>query len=236
MGTLNLINAIASGDAIAIENAFNSVMAEKVSDKIDEMRNDIAQSMFTQEDFQSITEEDFQWITEEEYLQLTEEEQEECLTEEQLDELVGKGSIGAIAKTHHDAAYGDKVKRSSDRTNFHAVQADRAQHIASKIDTRAKYGKDAQHYHEYGYRSKAAKGSYARLSPDAKKKVAKTLGKEYTGKDKSPDIGTKGKTTIKNPRTQAQNYDDAVHRTKTRAGMGWDPLPQDTKTTKGKRD
>jgi hypothetical protein len=46
MSTLNLINAIASGDAIEIENAFNSVMAEKVSSRIEDMRVDVAQNMF----------------------------------------------------------------------------------------------------------------------------------------------------------------------------------------------
>ena len=46
MSTLNLINAIASGDAIEIENSFNSVMAEKISSRIEDMRFDVAQNMF----------------------------------------------------------------------------------------------------------------------------------------------------------------------------------------------
>lgn len=47
MSTLDLINAIANGDAVATEQAFNSAMAEKVSGHLDAMRADIAQSMFT---------------------------------------------------------------------------------------------------------------------------------------------------------------------------------------------
>ena len=46
MSTLNLINAIASGDAIEIEISFNSVMAEKISSRIEDMRVDVAQNMF----------------------------------------------------------------------------------------------------------------------------------------------------------------------------------------------
>jgi hypothetical protein len=44
--TLELINAISNGDAIEIENAFNSAMADKISSKIDDMRVSIAQAMF----------------------------------------------------------------------------------------------------------------------------------------------------------------------------------------------
>ena len=50
MSTLDLINAIANGDAVATEQAFNSAMAEKVSAQLETMRSDIAKSMFnTQE-------------------------------------------------------------------------------------------------------------------------------------------------------------------------------------------
>jgi hypothetical protein len=44
--TLELINAIASGDAVATENAFNASMAEKISAKLDDMRINVAHRMF----------------------------------------------------------------------------------------------------------------------------------------------------------------------------------------------
>lgn len=44
--TLELINAIASGDATQTESAFGSAMAEKISAKLDDMRVQIAQNMF----------------------------------------------------------------------------------------------------------------------------------------------------------------------------------------------
>lgn len=44
--TLELINAISSGNAVEIEDAFNSAMAEKVASKLDDMRVNIAHAMF----------------------------------------------------------------------------------------------------------------------------------------------------------------------------------------------
>lgn len=47
MSTRDLINAIAAGEAIEIENAFNSTMAEKISARIDDLRIDVAQNLFS---------------------------------------------------------------------------------------------------------------------------------------------------------------------------------------------
>lgn len=44
--TLNLINAIQAGDAVELESAFNAAMAEKVAERLDTMRADVAQNMF----------------------------------------------------------------------------------------------------------------------------------------------------------------------------------------------
>lgn len=46
--TLELINAVATGDAVATETAFNSAMAEKLSSMIDDKRIEVAQNMFRQ--------------------------------------------------------------------------------------------------------------------------------------------------------------------------------------------
>ena len=46
----NLVNAIKSKDAIGIETAFQAAMAENISARLDDMRQDVAQRMFkTQE-------------------------------------------------------------------------------------------------------------------------------------------------------------------------------------------
>ena len=221
--TQNLIQAMVDGNALETEKAFGAAMAEKLAVKLDDMRTGIAQSMFNQEQQETFVEEDFQWITEEEYLQLTEEEQEEYLTEEQLDELMGKGSLATIKKAHDDASSG----RASPVQKFHSTQSARASHIMSKQSTREKHGKDAQHYHQYGYQSKNAKAQYAKLGKAGKAKVASNLGKDYSGKDTSPHIQTKGKTTISNPDKESQKKELAQKRTDTRKKFGLPQLDQD---------
>lgn len=51
--TLELINAISQGDAVATETAFNAAMAEKISARLDDMRINVAKSMFAPEEVQT---------------------------------------------------------------------------------------------------------------------------------------------------------------------------------------
>ncbi len=51
-GVNDLINAIASGDSIAIETAFNTEMATRISERLDDMRVDVARNMFATESVQ----------------------------------------------------------------------------------------------------------------------------------------------------------------------------------------
>ena len=44
--TTDLINAMVSGNAIDTESAFNAAMAEKLSGKLDTLRQTVAQNMF----------------------------------------------------------------------------------------------------------------------------------------------------------------------------------------------
>ena len=45
-GVQNLISAIDSGDATAIDAAFNAEMATRISSKLEDMRVSVAQNMF----------------------------------------------------------------------------------------------------------------------------------------------------------------------------------------------
>lgn len=49
MSTMDLINAIASKDATSIESAFNATMADKISVRLDTMRQDVAHNMFKEQ-------------------------------------------------------------------------------------------------------------------------------------------------------------------------------------------
>lgn len=49
----NLITAIASGNALDTENAFNAAMAEKISSRLDDMRVSVAQNLFKEKEVQA---------------------------------------------------------------------------------------------------------------------------------------------------------------------------------------
>jgi hypothetical protein len=49
----NLIGAIGSGSAVNTETAFNDVMADKISNRLDGMRSELAQSMFKEKEVEA---------------------------------------------------------------------------------------------------------------------------------------------------------------------------------------
>lgn len=83
-----LVDAIKTGDAIATENAFADAMAEKLSSKIEDLRVNIAQSMFVQPEAQ-VQEELV--ISEDEWDALSEEEKSQYdIIEEGMMDTEGK--------------------------------------------------------------------------------------------------------------------------------------------------
>lgn len=46
MSTRDLIDAIEAGDSTKINTEFDSIMVQKVSEKLDAMRDDLSQNMF----------------------------------------------------------------------------------------------------------------------------------------------------------------------------------------------
>lgn len=84
-GVNDLINAIVEGDAAKIDAAFNSEMATRISNKLEDMRVSVAQSMFATEQVEDQIEDEV-----EDEVELTEEEVDEILdsiTEEDLVEI-----------------------------------------------------------------------------------------------------------------------------------------------------
>ena len=104
MSTRELIDAIEAGEATAIDNAFNSIMASKVSEKLDTMRTDMAQSMFA---------------TQEEVY----EDEDEIVTEA----AGGKPSLGVLAAKHFEhtinANHGHNFDLSDKQMAAHAKKA-----------------------------------------------------------------------------------------------------------------
>lgn len=48
--TTELVNAIISGDSAAIQDTFNQAMLSRIADRLDDLRQVVAQDMFTSED------------------------------------------------------------------------------------------------------------------------------------------------------------------------------------------
>lgn len=105
----NLISAIAAGDAVGTENAFNATMAEKISAKLDDMRIAVAQNMFKANSEETPAEEPSSVVEEE--FDLTE-EQIDAMTEEQLDEVLTKKT--SASKVISDFVHSDNPKFAGD--------------------------------------------------------------------------------------------------------------------------
>lgn len=114
--TLNLIRAIAEGDALETEKSFQAAMAEKISAKLEDMRTQVAKNMFaTPEAVAEESEEQYETITLEEYEALSEEEKanyevvemEEGVTDTIRQKTNAAGqAIGNIVGTAADVAKG----------------------------------------------------------------------------------------------------------------------------------
>lgn len=94
MSTKDLINAIISGEAIEIENAFNATMAEKISARLDDMRQDVAQNLFKAPEPEAVVEEE---------VELTEEE-----IDAQIQEVLSKDA--SAGEWIHDFVHSDNPK------------------------------------------------------------------------------------------------------------------------------
>ena len=102
MSTRNLIDAIEAGEASNIEASFNDIMANKVSERIDSMRDVMAQNMFTDPEMENEEELTDEELADEELAlegYSLEELEEFMMSEEfeQIDEL-SKSSLGNYIK------------------------------------------------------------------------------------------------------------------------------------------
>lgn len=57
MSTRDLIDAIQTGDSVAIQSAFEAAMASRIADRLDNMRQDVAKNMFVQQEQVAVEEE-----------------------------------------------------------------------------------------------------------------------------------------------------------------------------------
>jgi hypothetical protein len=111
----NLINAIATGSAVGTEEQFNAAMAEKISVKLDAMRQDVAANMFATEEV----------------------EIEETVVDENYSSTILRFTTADAAQKHadkvkkayNDDAYYVKSSRNGDHKVAHPKHSD---HMVSK--------------------------------------------------------------------------------------------------------
>lgn len=121
--TLELINAISSGDAVAIESSFNAAMAEKISSQLDDMRINVAHAMFN-----AVAEEQTEFTTEE----------WDALSEEQkagYDKVIEEGSQATNSglQTRMNKNFTKSVATRYDGTRKQEAQGKKAMVKTAKI-------------------------------------------------------------------------------------------------------
>jgi len=136
MSTRDLIDAIQAGDSVEIENTFNSIMATKVSDRIDAMRSDVAQTMFASEetviedeeesqDDEELTLEDYSLEELEDYMMSEEFEQLDELSKTTLGNYVKKASVDSTISRKIAADFehrGDRAKKPSMKASNYELE------------------------------------------------------------------------------------------------------------------
>jgi hypothetical protein len=142
-GVKNLIDAIASGDSLAIDAAFNSEMANRISERLDDMRAEVAQTMFHTESVQVDEEaelnlEDYSVEEVEEFMQTEDFEQLDELSKDTLKSYVGKAAHDVGNKMYNAGSLGQQAAKhgndGAQKTADHVGKEARQQH--SKALTR----------------------------------------------------------------------------------------------------
>jgi hypothetical protein len=130
-----LVDAMIAKDASGTESAFQAAMAEKISAKLDDMRQEMSQSMFKTPE--AVVEE------------------EEELTEEEFESILSEGELAKAVKAHADAAlyhdrFGGKDAKAAVKTakeKMHSlakergIKPSRATKVSNRLINRA-YGDD----------------------------------------------------------------------------------------------
>ena len=153
--TQDLVDAIISGDSVAIEDAFNATMADKISARLEDIRLDVAQNMFQTEGSCG----GYKKKMKKEEAELSEEE----IIEEMINEVLGKNEpAGAWISdfVHSDnpkfAGKSKEMRKKMALAAYYAKQKNEELDINEILDY---ISEDAEALEEL---SKATLGSYAK--------------------------------------------------------------------------
>jgi hypothetical protein len=166
-GVLDLIQAIDSGDSLAIESAFNAEMATRVSEKLEDMRTDVAQNMFSEQ-------------TEE-----VEELSEEQIMDELINEVLGKNAeAGDWIKDFVSSDDPKFAGKSKDKRKEMALAAYYAKQKNEEVDVAELLDYLSENEEVLAELSKATLGSYAKKANDDKEEHEDELDSAKMNNDK----------------------------------------------------
>lgn len=188
MSTRDLIDAIQAGDSVAIEQAFQQEMANRIADRLDDMRVEVAKNMFNEAACSKMKKEE---MTEEEDAEVDEEltledysieELEEFMVSEefeQLDEISGKVLGSYIQKARAQ----DNAKRE------HGRELEAHPKVAAQSAKTSQYLKDKKYkqFHasidkETAIKAKVDPNYPASVTPKRQAGIKKAIDKLQYGK------------------------------------------------------
>ena len=102
-GVQDLIKAIDSGDSEAIDAAFNSEMATRISERLETMRATVAKSMFATEDVESEVEQEVE-----------QPEQAEAIEEELVFEEFADEDVAVIIQTLSEEEFNEELSEDDE--------------------------------------------------------------------------------------------------------------------------
>ena len=157
--THDLVDAIISGDSIAIEDAFNATMADKISTRLESMRQDVAQSMFQTEGSCG-----YKKKMKKEEAELSEEE----IVEEMINEVLGKNEpASAWIKDFVDSDNPKFAGKSKEKRKQMALAAYYAKQKNEELDVAEMLDYLSENEEILAELSKKTLGSYVNKASDS---------------------------------------------------------------------
>ena len=186
MSVKDLISAIASGSAIETENAFNQVMAEKISARLDDMRVEVAQSMFKEEvevtEEVELTLEDFSAEEIEEFMVSEDYEQLDELSKTTLKSYRDKANKQSLDNDAYlDSKFARPTRKERDRLGTQMSKRDAGVKLADK-KLAQKTNEDLDNYSVEEIKEFMVSEDYEQLDELSKDTLARYV--HAAGKDK----------------------------------------------------
>lgn len=123
MSARDLIDAIATGDSVGIEKAFESAMASRIVDRLDAMRQDAAKNMFNEAACKTRMKAE----------EMDDDEEEDDSEEENLDEASAQARQNKDKKDEMHAQAGLKNLKDTGRLNYDTNTRDEATREGRKM-------------------------------------------------------------------------------------------------------